>query len=191
MIIKVKRFIKLGVMTLMLTLLLVGCGEKDEVQDNEPEEVVAEEKDYLSMETSISYSAGDDSSWSYGNQRKEFPNNETCYVRISTTAIAEKSKGVDNEIQVTYKFTGLEHCKIEVSDGIVKEVNRDENVVEYTKTVTAEKSKKAKEDVVIFKYDPKLAESVTVEVSYDDQINAKYDARNTIYFDAPENTATH
>ena len=188
---RVQRLAKIGMMVLLFSMVLVGCGDKKGEKDKAPEEIVVEEKDYLSMETGISYSSGDDSSWSYGNQRKEFPNNETCYVRISSTAITEKSKGVDNEVQVTYKFTGLEHCKIEISDGIVKEVSRDENSVEYTKTLTAEKSKKAKENIVIFKYDPKLAESVTVEVIYDDQINAKYDARNTIYFDEPEGSATH
>ena len=39
-----------------------------------------------------------------------------------------------------------------------------------------------KEDLVIFQYSPDGEGSVTLEVIYDDQVDARYDVRNTVYF---------
>ncbi len=134
--------------------------------------------------TNISYSSGSDSNWSYGNQRKEFPKNETCYARISSTVIAEKRKGIGTEITITYKFTGAKNCKIEISDGIVSKVSSDDDNIEiYTRTISAQKKKKTTESIVIFQYIPNNdASSITLEVTYDDHVPTQYDARNTIYF---------
>ena len=54
--------------------------------------------------------------------------------------------------------------------------------MEFTHTVTAAKEKKASEDILIFRYSPNGAESVILEVIYDDQIAEKYDEFNTVYF---------
>lgn len=182
-----KRIISVALIVSLILLsmtVLVSC-KKDKVESsNASAKVIIEEKDYLSVDTAISYSAGNDSNWSYGNQRKEFPSDEACYVRIASTAISSKGKGVGNEITVTYKFTGAKNCKIEISDGIVSEVqNDDDNIKEFTKTLYAEKQKNAEEDVVIFKYTPKDSESVVLEIVYDDQIASKYDKRSTVYFE--------
>lgn len=176
------------VIALTFTFLLTGCekeGAKPEPPDSDSKEEAVEEKDYLSVETSIYYSAGDDNNWVYGNQRKEFPNNEACYARIGSTAITSGafSKGVGDEITVTYRFTGADNCKIEVSDGRVVQVEvNDSNVIEYIGIITAEKGKNAKEDFVIFRYLPNNAENVVLEVIYDDQIAERCDELNTIYF---------
>lgn len=150
------------------------------------EKTSTEEKPDTSYQvnTSVSYSSGSDSNWSYGNQRKEFPRDETCYVRIGSTVIAEKSKGAGTEITVTYKFTGTQNCKIELSDGIAaKSESSDQNVEIFTRTISAEKEKRATESVVIFQYKPSSnANSVALEVTYDEHIAARYDVRNTIYF---------
>lgn len=173
---------------LTFTFVLTGCGKKGadpEAPDSGSEEKVVEEKDYLSVETSIYYSAGDDNNWVYGNQRKEFPNNEACYARIGSTAITTGafSKGVGDEITVTYRFTGAKNCKIEISDGRATQVETtDSNVIEYMRIITAEKEKNAKEDFMIFRYLPNNAEKVVLEVIYDDQIAEKYEELNTIYF---------
>ena len=150
-----------------------GTGEKSEKIDTR-----------FNVNTNITYSSGSDSNWSYGNQRKEFPQDEACYVRISTTAIAEKNKGVGTEITVTYKFTGAQNCSIELSDGIATQIDSDDSdVVIYTRTISAAKEKKAVESIVIFQYMPNNnAESVALEVTYDDHVPDEYDARNTIYF---------
>lgn len=184
-----KSYLLMIILAAVLVIAISGCGKKD---DNENvasnEEVIVEEKDYLSVDTSIFYSAGNDGNWSYGNQRKEFPNNEACYVRIGSTAITSGSfgKGVDEEITVTYRFTGAENCKIEVSEGKVIQADTDNsNVVEFTRILTAAKEKNAKESVVIFRYVPEDAERVTLEVLYDDQIAEKYDMLNTVYFEEP------
>lgn len=174
---------------LTFTFVLTGCGKKSadsEAPDSSSEEEVVEEKDYLSVETSIYYSAGDDNNWVYGNQRKEFPNNEACYARIGSTAITTGafSKGVGDEITVTYRFTGADNCKIEISDGRATKVeNTDSNVMEYTRTISAEKGKNAEESFMIFRYLPDGAENMVLEVIYDDQVAEKYDILNTIYFE--------
>ena len=170
-----------------LLLLLSGCGKdkEDPSVSTAAEEEVVEEKDYLSVDTSIAYSAGNTSDWSYGNQRKEFPNDDACYVRVASTAITSGSfgKGRGDEISVTYRFTGAENCSVEISDGRATKLDNDDpNIVEFTRTITAEKSKKADEDILIFRYSPSGAESMTLEVVYDDQVAERFDAFNTVYF---------
>jgi len=176
---------------LVTMLALTGCGEDAENADNEvveSQEEKEEEKGFwdasFTTETTIAYSAGNDNNWSYGNQRKEFPVEDACYVRIASIAKTDKGKGEDNEIVVTYRFTGTEKCTVNLSDGIAEKVDTgDVNVTEYTRTVYAKKEKKATEDIVIFQYVPQEgAESITVEVIYDDQIAERYDARNAVYF---------
>jgi hypothetical protein len=184
------------VCAVICSMFLNGCGKKDneEAENNTSTSEVVEtvkEKEYLSMQTSIAYSSGDTKNWTYGNQRKEFPDNESCYVRIGCTAITTGSfgKGRGDSIAVTYRFTGTENCKVEVSDGKATQVDTgDTNVTEFTHTVTAEKEKKAEEDIMIFRYSPNGAESVVLEVIYDDQVAEKYDEFNTIYFDEITNT---
>ena len=171
----------------ILVLSLCGCSKfssKKADSDTEEQEETQEIDTSFVANTNISYSAGSDSDWSYGNQRKEFPKNDACYARISSTVGAEKKKGIGTEIEITYKFTGAKNCKIELSDGIAnKTESGDPDVVIFTRTVNAEKAKKEKESIVIFQYNPNNnATSVVLEVSYDDHVPAKYDVRNTIYF---------
>lgn len=182
---KKKCWIMMFITVAMMTLALTGCGEDKETDTEETvEPEIVEEKDYLSIQTTVAYSSGDDMDWAYGNQRKEFPGDEACYIRLGTTAISEKNKGEGTEIVITYTFTGAKNCKIEISDGIVEQIDSgDENVLIFTKTTTASKEKNAVEDFVVFQYMPYGADSVVVEVNYDDQIKAKYDLRNTIYFE--------
>ena len=134
--------------------------------------------------TTISYSAGSTNSWSYGNQRKEFPRNETCYVRISSIVYAEKKKGSGTEITVEYTFTGTENCNVVLSDGLATLVDgEDPNVQVYTRTIEAENQNKAKESIVIFQYNPnESSESITVTVNYDEHLPKQFDERNTVYF---------
>ena len=40
------------------------------------------------MDTTIHYSAGDSKEWAYGNQQKEFPGDENCYVRINSIPVS-------------------------------------------------------------------------------------------------------
>lgn len=174
-------------------LALTGCGddtgnETAEKDVEESQEVAEEEKGFFdasyTTETTIAYSAGNDSDWSYGNQRKEFPIEDACYVRIASVAKTDKKKGVDNEILVTYRFTGTEKCSVNLSDGIAEKIDTgDANVTEFTRTIYAQKEKDAAEDIIIFQYVPtEEAESITLEVIYDDQIEARYDSRNAVYF---------
>lgn len=96
-------------------------------------------------ETTIAYSAGNDSDWSYGNQRKEFPIDDACYVRIASTAITDKNKGVENEIAVTYRFTGTENCQVNLTDGIAEQIDTgDANVTEFTRTILQRNPKNQK-----------------------------------------------
>lgn len=185
--------------TIICSMFLTGCGKKD--KDEKPKDEVTttteeqvEEKDYLKMQTSIAYSSGDTKNWTYGNQRKEFPNNTSCYVRVGITAMSTGNfgKGNGDTITVTYRFTGTENCPVQVSDGKATKVDTgDANVTEFTHTVTAAKEKKASEDVMIFRYSPNGAESVILEVIYDDQVAAKYDEYNTVYFDKVTDTQTN
>ena len=165
--------------------------ENEQMQETEEEKKGFFDASYTT-ETTIAYSAGNDSDWSYGNQRKEFPIDDACYVRIASTAITDKNKGVDNEIAVTYRFTGTENCQVNLSDGIAEQIDTgDANVTEFTRTIFAKKSKEAEEDIIIFQYVPtESAESITLEVLYDDQIDSRYDCRNAVYFVSSETEET-
>lgn len=204
----IKVMSKVLIFTIICSMFLIGCGtDKDEESETEvtttAEGQIKEnnslklqtsnarstddgEKDYLEMLTSIAYSTGDTKNWTYGNQRKEFTNNKSCYVRVGITAKSTNlfGKGKGDTVTVTYRFTGTDNCPVQVSDGKATEVNTgDSNVTEFSHIVTVSKKWKAPEDVMIFRYSPNGAESVILEVIYDDQIAEKYDAYNTIYFD--------
>jgi len=153
---------------LILATLLTGCGDKTPV---------------YSVDTTIHYSAGDSKEWAYGNQQKEFPGDENCYVRINSIPVSDIKEGIDHEITVTYKFTCKGDFHIEISDGIAAEKTSTETgVYEFTRTILAQKEKNTEDDIVIFQYVPQGAGSVTLEVIYDDQVDARYDERNTVYF---------
>lgn len=195
----IKTMLVLGVMVSILSLAGCGSTEEETTTNSETEQVQEaedEKKGFFdasyTVETTIAYSAGNDSDWSYGNQRKEFPVDDACYVRVASTAITDKSKGVDNKIVVTYRFTGTENCKVNLSDGIAEQADTgDKNITEFTRTVYAKKSKDASEDIIIFQYVPtEKAESITLEVIYDDQIESRYDCRNAVYFIASEEEET-
>ena len=165
--------------------------ESEQMQETEEEKKGFFDASYTT-ETTIAYSAGNDSDWSYGNQRKEFPIDDACYVRIASTAITDKNKGVENEIAVTYRFTGTENCQVNLTDGIAEQIDTgDANVTEFTRTIFAKKSKESEEDIIIFQYVPtESAESITLEVLYDDQIDSRYDCRNAVYFVSSETEET-
>ena len=148
--------------------------------DEKPEKIDTNYHTY----TKIYYSAGSDANWSYGTFRKEFPRNEACYVRIISTVVAEKNRGVGSGITVTYRFTGAQNCSVELSDGIATQVDSgDPNVIIYTRTIEAAKEKKAKESFVTFQYTPNSdATSIKLEVTYDEHVPEKFDDLNTIYF---------
>ena len=175
-----------------IIVALLGCnlpflGKKGDASDDSTEVVEKIDTSFLTN-TNVSYSSGSDSNWSYGNQRKEFPQNEACYVRVSSTVVSEKRKGVGTDIVVTYTFTGAANCRIELSDGIAQMIeSNDPNVVIYSRAISAAKEKEAKESLVIFQYVPNsAASSITLEVMYDDHVPTKYDVRNTIYFSSPK-----
>lgn len=182
----IKRIVSL-LLCGVIVFSLCGCSSPFGKKDNDSaEKPPAEEKidTFYNANTNVSYSSGRDNNWSYGNQRKEFPQNEACYVRISSTVITEKNKGVGTDITVTYRFTGAQNCSIELSDGIATQIDSgDPNVVIFTRTIGAAKEKKATESIVIFQYVPNSnASSITLEVTYDDHVSTQYDVRNTIYF---------
>jgi len=140
---------------------------------------------WYSVETSIAYSSGTDSDWSYGNQRKEFTVEKPCYVRIGSSIVADWHwgwrYGEGSAITITYRFTGAQNCQIEVSDGFVTSVpSEDPNVLIFTRVLTAKSEHE--EDVVVFRYEPIQVGSISLEVIYDNQIKSQFDERNTVYF---------
>lgn len=189
------RFIVFLVATTLSVTMLVGCGESaessntDSASKTEEATVSVDENEHLAVNTVIAYSAGSDSDWSYGNQRKEFPDEEKCYVRIASTLTTDKGKYENAEVVVTYRFIGTEKCAVNISDGLVDKVESgDSNITEFKHSVYANKEKNAAEDIVIFQYIPKGSEGITLEVIYDDQVATRYDARNAIYFNTTGNT---
>lgn len=163
-----KSRVSLILLIALLVAVLAGCGEKTPV---------------FSAETSIYYSAGDSKEWAYGNQQKEFPGDENCYVRINSILTSDIKEGIDSEITVTYRFTCNGDFHIELSDGIANEAKEvEDGVIEVTRILLAQNEKNAEDDIVIFQYVPNGSGSVTIEVIYDDQVDARYDQRNTVYF---------
>ena len=123
--------------------------ENEQMQETEEEKKGVIDASYTT-ETNIAYSAGNDSDWSYGNQIKEFPIDDASYVRIASTAITDKNKGVDNEITVTYRFTGTKNCQVNLSDGIAEQIDTGDAIVtEFTRTIFAKKSKETEEIIII------------------------------------------
>ena len=109
-------------------------------------------------------------------------------VGVSSYSTKWNGKGKGDTVEVTYRFTGAKACAIEVSDGkATKKNSSDSNIIEFTKTITVDKSKKkAVETVMIFRYTPSAnCSSVTLEVLFDDQIAEKYDILSTVYFVNP------
>lgn len=97
---KNKRFKMLFAVGVILSIFsFTACGstgeenksnsESEQMQETEEEKKGFFDASYTT-ETTIAYSAGNDSDWSYGNQRKEFPIDDACYVRIASTAITDK-----------------------------------------------------------------------------------------------------
>ncbi|WP_409967471.1 hypothetical protein RFF05_12860 [Bengtsoniella intestinalis] len=162
---------------IMLTMLMTGCSDSDATEETRT--------DIFEAQTAIAYSSGEDGEWSYGNQRKEFPLTDACYARIASTIIADKSKDVDTEVTVTYRFTGVENCTIQLSDGKASEVKTsDDDTVEFTRVLYAQDEDEAAEDFAIFRYTTSSEASVVLEVIYDDFVAEKFDDRNTMYFTA-------
>lgn len=133
--------------------------------------------------SSITYSAGSSSEWAYGNQRKEFDAGSTCYARIGEVIYAEKKYNIENEINVTYRFTINGDCSIDLSEGKAEKVDtNDENVVEYTRKLKAQDPSKIAEDVAVFRYVSKGEGSIKLEIKYGRRIKKEFDTQSTIYF---------
>lgn len=173
-----KRIKALLIICLSLAILS-GCNKKEPI---------------FSAETTIHYSDGENSDWSYTDLRKEFPYGDSCYARISSTVKSDSNKGKDAEIEIIYRFTGTENCHVEVADGNVTEINtKNENTKEFKAKIKAGKDsiifnneKNAIQNIVVFRYDPLANGSVILEVIYDDVVDQQYDKRSTVYFTEPE-----
>ena len=89
----------------------------------------------------------------------------------------------NEKIKVTYRFTGVDNCNVELTDGMSTELeSQDPNVKEFEGTLYPKKKNKAQESIAVFKYDPSGEGSITLEVIYDDNVDSQYDKRNTVYF---------
>ena len=156
--------------------------KKKEEEKKLKEEAKNKDKNYLSVETTISYSSGEEDNWAYGNQKKEFPLDSPCYARVGCTAIVDKFFGSPEEISATYKISGFKNTIVTLSDGIAQKVSEDKDSIVFTKNLMADKRKKAREDVVIFRYLPsQVPETIQIEVVYGDSVKSIYDKKSTIY----------
>ena len=122
---KTKKLLSLILMLLLITGV-AACGKKENSDSSSAEETTtasSEDKKGLfdasfTVDTAIGYSDGNDNNWAYGNQRKKFSADDDCYVRVGSTAITDKKKGVDEKIKVIYRFTGVENCDVDLTDGM-------------------------------------------------------------------------
>lgn len=131
------------------------------------------------VENTISFSANGGSS--YGNQRKEFPSDKECYVRISSK-VNSNGAGKDDIVYVTYKFTGTDKYSVKLSEGIAKRIQGEDNTIVYIQEVIADKEKESEDNIVIFQITPFGEGSATVNVLYGDNVEARYDKSSVIYF---------
>ena len=134
--------------------------------------------------TDTYYSAGNESDWSYGNQRKEFSVNKDCYFRLDTLMDSDNRRGNKKDVELTITFTGTDICDISQYEGnSYSSVSKDKNKITYNFTIkTKRKSTKADINTFIFKYEPKKSGEVTVNISYDDNIAPNEDKMNKIVF---------
>ena len=188
---KMGRKVMLMICMALFAMSLVACSKKEKTDNSSNTETTANSSEdkkgffdaSFTVDTAIAYSDGSDNNWAYGNQRKEFSADDDCYVRVGSTAVTDKKKGVDEKIKVIYRFTGVEKCSVELTDGIGTELeSQDTNVKEFEGILYPKKKKAAKESIAIFKYEPSGEGSITLEVIYDDNVDSQYDKRNTVYF---------
>lgn len=138
-----------------------------------------------SAKTQVTYSEGDHDNWSYSVLKKKYPIDET-YVRVSSVALKKHAWG--KNMDVFYIFTGAESVTIEPMDGVVDEVDlkkydlEHKNIRVFVKTLTAKKSKKATEEIVIFKAIPKSNGRLKLDVVYDELVPYTSDYSSTIEF---------
>lgn len=138
-----------------------------------------------SAKTQVTYSEGDRDDWGYSVLKKKYPIDET-YVRISSIALKKHAWG--KNMTVFYIFTGAESVVIEPMDGVVEEMDLKEfdldhkNLKVFRKTLIAKKSKKATEEVVVFKALPKSEGRLKLDVVYDELVPYTSDYSSTIEF---------
>lgn len=137
------------------------------------------DKDYLSVETSIFYKTNDDDDW---KQKREFPNDETCFVKVSSKAIYDKLFGKSEDVEVTYRFSGFKNTEIVISDGNADLVTNSKGLVEYKKIIATGKKKNAEINQVVFRYKPSGNDTVVLDVIYGDNIKSKFDSKSTLFF---------
>lgn len=137
------------------------------------------DKDYLSVETTIFYKTNDDDDW---NQKREFPKDDTCFVKVSSKAIYDKMFGKSEDVEVTYKFSGFKNTEIVISEGNAELITNSNGIIEYKKTITTDKKKDAETNQVIFRYKPSGQDSIVLDVIYGDNIKSKFDAKSTLFF---------
>lgn len=131
------------------------------------------------IETGLYYSAGDQSNWSYMLQQKEYSASEPCYVRFSTKVTADNWRGKRSEVGVRLTFDSGDIAKVSLVDGVpIQTMQEDTNKITYEFIVEPDD----KEMIAIFRYDPKRAGEVSVDVQYDDKVKSSNNMRNTIFF---------
>lgn len=184
--IMIKRFIAIGCMFVFICSFIAFENMSDVNTANKAELTVAassEEKTAFIVDTTITYTDGNDNNWTYGDQKKEFSTAGNCYVRIGSIAVTDKDEGVDENLQVIYKFIGVENCEVELADGYgIDLVLEESNVKEFVGALYPKEENKAEESVAVFKYDPSEEGSMTLEIIYDHRVHSQYCKRNTVYF---------
>lgn len=179
----------LALLSISLLLSLTACKNKE----TESNEDIAEENnglfaEVLSAKTGIYYSSGQDNNWSYENFRKEFSSGESCYVRINSKVISNKKIGSSDKVTVIYRFTGVNNCEVEITDGTaVEQKTNNSDVAEYVLTIKSDKASKfddkdVKETTVVFKYTPKGDGNIVLDVIYEGNIEQSYNQMSKIYF---------
>lgn len=138
-----------------------------------------------SAKTQVTFSEGERDNWSYSVLKKKYPVDDT-YVRVSSIALKKHAWG--KNMNVFYIFTGVESVDIEPLEGVVEELDLKEfdlenkNVRVFVKELTAKKSKKATEEVVVFKALPKSEGRLKLDVVYDELVPRTSDYSSTIEF---------
>lgn len=135
-----------------------------------------------SAKTQIAYS---EEGVRYKKGQKKAPVADT-YIRVSSIAMKKHAWG--KEMVAAYVFTGVEQVAVEPVEGAVDVFPSEKygldhkNVKIFTKTISANKAKKAVEEAVVFKATPKSEGSLKLDVIYDETVPYLNDTSSTIEF---------
>lgn len=124
-----------------------------------------------------------DKGHTYGDGTKEYEVGDTVYMKVKYKVVTDSKK--TTPVTVILTIPKVENVDAKYMDGQVITPNYDavNNVTTYEFTANA--SKDAVDQECVIQFVPNAPGSVTMQLIYDDHLNASYDMQSTLEFVRP------